>query len=315
MSTGTGGGTATWTVADIPDLTGRTTLVTGTTLGGLGHHTALELARAGARVVLAGRRADRLEETATAITGEVPRARLERLVVDLADLGSVRRAGEEATRFGPVDVLVNNAGVMAVPLRRTVDGLESQMATNHFGPFLLTGLLLPQVTAAGGRVVTLSSSMHKVARQAPLGDPRRQEGRYRRWRVYGESKLANLLFTFELDRRCRRAGLPVRALAAHPGFAGTHLVTNGQLGRSSGGAASILDAAVRAVSQSAAAGAWPTLMAATADLPGSTYVGPGGRGEASGPPRVVSPRRLAMDAEAQRRLWEISEEVTGITYP
>ena len=304
-----------WSVADIPDLTGRTVLVTGTTVGGLGHHTALELARAGARVVLAGRTPDRLAETATAIRGQVPGARLEQLVVDLADLGSVRRAGEQATQLGPIDVLVNNAGIMAVPHRRTADGLESQMATNHFGPFLLTGLLLPQVTAAGGRVVTLSSSMHKVARRAPLGDPYRQEGRYRRWRVYGESKLANLLFTFELDRRCREAGLPVTALAAHPGFAGTHLVVNGQLGGYRGGAASILDAAVRAVSQPAAAGAWPTLMAATADLPGSTYVGPSGPGEVSGTPQVVTPRRLAMDPVAQRRLWEISQDVTGITYP
>ncbi len=304
-----------WSVADIPDLTGRTTLVTGTTQGGLGHHTALELARAGARVVLAGRSADRLAETDAAITAAVPGARLERLVVDLADLGSVRRAGDQASRLGPIDVLVNNAGIMAVPLRRTPDGLESQMATNHFGPFLLTGLLLPQVTAAGGRVVTLSSSMHKVARKAPLGDPRHQEGHYRRWRVYGESKLANLLFTFELDRRCREAGLPVTALAAHPGFAGTHLVANGQFGRARGGPASILDAAVKAVSQPAAAGAWPTLMAATADLPGSTYVGPSGLGEVSGTPQVVTPRRLAMDPTAQRRLWEISQDVTGITYP
>jgi NAD(P)-dependent dehydrogenase (short-subunit alcohol dehydrogenase family) len=299
----------------MPDLTGRTTLVTGTTQGGLGHYTALELARAGARVVLAGRSDHKLAATGAAITHEVPRARLERLVVDLADLGSVRRAGDETSRLGPVDVLVNNAGIMAVPLRRTADGLESQMATNHFGPFLLTGLLLPQVTAAGGRVVTVSSGMHKAARQAPLGDPYRQEGRYRRWQVYGQTKLANLLFTFELDRRCRAAGLPVTALAAHPGFAGTHLVVNGQLGRARGGAASILDAAVKAVSQSAAAGAWPTLMAATADLPGSTYVGPSGLGEMSGTPQVVAPRRLALDRDAQRRLWEISQEVTGITYP
>jgi NAD(P)-dependent dehydrogenase (short-subunit alcohol dehydrogenase family) len=120
------------------------------------------------------------------------------------------------------------------------------MATNHFGPFLLTGLLLPQVTAAGGRVVTVSSNMHKSARSAPLGDPHRQEGPYRKWRVYAGTKLANLLFTFELDRRCRAAGLPVKALAAHPGFAGSHLVANGRFGRAAGGPAAILDAAVRA---------------------------------------------------------------------
>lgn len=304
-----------WTLADVPDLTGRTALVTGPTVGGLGHHTALELARAGARVVLAGRTPDRLAQTDAAITGQVPGARLERLVVDLSDLGSVRRAGDEATRLGPIDVLVNNAGVMGVPHRRTAEGLESHMATNHFGPFLLTGLLLPQVTAAGGRVVTVSSNMHKAARQAPLGDPRHQEGHYRKWRVYAGTKLANLLFTFELDRRCRAAGLPVKALAAHPGFAGSHLVANGRFGRAAGGPAAILDAAVRAVSQSVAAGALPILMAATADLPGSTYVGPSGPGEMSGPPRVVAPRRLALDRDAQRRLWEISQDVTGITYP
>jgi NAD(P)-dependent dehydrogenase (short-subunit alcohol dehydrogenase family) len=304
----------TWSPADIPSQAGRTALVTGVSVGGLGHATAVELARAGARVVLAGRNPDRLAETEAAIREDLPDAELEPLLVDLADQTSVRAAAAEAAAYGSVDLLVNNAGIMATPYRRTVDGLDSQLATNHFGPFLLTGLLLPQL-APGGRVVTVSSQMHRVAHQPPLGDPQVKPRPYLRWVAYAQSKLANLLFTFELDRRCRRAGLPVKALAAHPGFAGTHLVNNGQLGRSSGGAASILDAAVRAVSQSAAAGAWPTLMAATADLPGSTYVGPGGRGEASGPPRVVSPRRLAMDAEAQRRLWEISEEVTGITYP
>ena len=304
----------TWGVADIGDPTGRTFVVTGCT-SGIGQHTVIGLARHGARVVLAARSADKITDTAAVIRREVPDADLEQVVVDLSDLDSVRHAAAEVARLGPIDVLVNNAGIMAVPLRRTVEGLESHMATNHFGPFLLTGLLLPRVTAAGGRVVTVSSGMHKAARQAPLGDPYRQEGRYRRWQVYGQTKLANLLFTFELDRRCRAAGLPVTALAAHPGFAGTHLVVNGQFGRARGGPASILDAAVKAVSQSAAAGAWPTLMAATADLPGSTYVGPSGLGEMSGTPQVVAPRRLALNREAQRRLWEISEEVTSITYP
>jgi NAD(P)-dependent dehydrogenase (short-subunit alcohol dehydrogenase family) len=305
----------TWTTADIGDQHGRSALVTGPTVGGLGFHTALELARHGARVTLAGRTPAKLDAAGESIVAEVPGARLETLVVDLSDLASVRAAGEEAAALGPLHLLVNNAGIMASPLRRTADGLESQMATNHFGPFLLTGLLLDQLVASGdGRVVTLSSQMHRVARSAPLGDPRAHR-RYSRWRVYAQTKLANLLFTFELERRLRRAGLPVTALAAHPGFAGTHLAVNGQLGTTQGRRAAILDAAVRAVSQSAAAGAWPTLMAATADLPGGAYVGPSGPGEASGPPRVVGTSSLARDEVAQRRLWETSEETVGLAWP
>jgi len=312
----TRGATDTWTLADIPDQAGRTVLVTGTTLGGLGHHTALELARRGARVVLAGRTEARLEETEQAIRSQVSDASLERLLVDLSRLGSVRSAAAWAGRFGPIDVLVNNAGVMGTPHQRTEDGLELQLATNHFGPFLLTGLLLPQLVASeGARVVTVSSQFHRYARSAPLGDPRSHPGRYSRWPAYAQTKLANLLFTYELDRRCRDIGLPVKALAAHPGFAGTHLAANGQYGRSSGGVASILDAAVKAVSQSAAAGAWPTLMAATAELPGGTYCGPSGLKELSGPPQVVTSNRRSYDEESQRRLWEISQQTTGLNYP
>ena len=189
------------------------------------------------------------------------------------------------------------------------------MATNHFGPFLLTGLLLPQLVASGdARVVTVSSQMHRAARQAPVEDPR-AERRYRRWSVYSETKLANLLFTFELDRRARDRGLPLRALAAHPGFSGTHLAANGQFGRGRGGVASILDAAIKAVSQPAHAGSWPSLMAATSDLPGSTYVGPSGPGQMAGAPQVVTPRALAHDADVQRELWKISEETVGLAWP
>jgi NAD(P)-dependent dehydrogenase (short-subunit alcohol dehydrogenase family) len=303
-----------WSPADIPDLSGRTALVTGVSVGGLGQSTALELARAGACVVLAGRNPDKLTETERTIREQLPDAPLERLVVDLADQSSVRSAGAEATAFGPLDLLVNNAGIMATPYRRTVDGFESQLATNHFGPFLLTGLLLPQLTD-GARVVTVSSQMHRVAHRPPLGDPRAKPRPYLRWVAYSQTKLANLLFIFELDRRLRECGRSVSAHAAHPGYAGTHLVANGRFGRSAGGVASILDAANRAIGQSPVVGAWPTLMAATADVPGSTYCGPSGLGEVAGSPRLVGWTRQAGDRESQRALWELSEKATGITYP
>jgi NAD(P)-dependent dehydrogenase (short-subunit alcohol dehydrogenase family) len=306
-----------WDLADIPDQAGRTVLVTGTTVGGLGHHTALELARRGARVVITGRSPDRLSETEAAILAEAPAAALEKVELDLADLSSVRRAAADASRLGPIDVLVNNAGVMGTPYHRTGDGLELQMATNHFGPFLLTGLLLPQLMASeDGRVVSVSSQMHRIARSAPLQDPRVQHGRYQPWPTYGQSKLANLLFVYELDRRLRRAELPVKALAAHPGFASTHLAANGQYGRAAGGRASILDGMIKLVSPNTAAqGAWPTLMAATAELPGATYVGPDGFLEWGGRPRVTTSNKLSNDEAAQHRLWELSEETTGVTYP
>jgi len=309
--------TDTWDLARMPDQAGRTIVVTGPSLGGLGHHTALELARRGARVVLAGRTPRKLDETSVAITDEVPSADVVPLVVDLSDLASVRSAGAAAGALGPIDVLVNNAGVMGVSGPRTADGFETTMVTNHFGPFLLTGLLLPQLAAAGsgGRVVTVSSQFHRVARRAPLEDPRAGTRRSDPWGAYARSKLANLLFTLELDRRCRAAEVPVKALAAHPGFAGTHLAANGQYGRSSGGIASILDATIRAVSQPAAAGAQPTLMAATADLPGGTYCGPSGPGEMAGRPQVTLMGKRARDADSARRLWEISEQATGLRYP
>lgn len=309
--------TSAWSPADIGDQAGRTVVVTGPSIGGLGHHTALELARRGARVVLAGRTDAKLAETAAAITAEVPDAALDTLVVDLSSLESVRRAGAGAARFGGIDVLVNNAGVMGVPKpTRSPDGLDLQLATNHFGPFLLTGLLLPQLALTGaGRVVTVSSQLHRLARSAPLGDPHVAPRRHRPWSLYGQSKLANLLFTAELDRRLAAASVPVVALAAHPGFAGTHLAANGQYGRASGGVATVLDAAIRAVSQSAAAGALSTLMAATADLPGGAYVGPRGAAEFAGLPQVTVGNKLARDPDAAAALWELSELTTGIGYP
>ena len=303
--------TPAWTLADLPDLTGRRAVVTGVT-SGIGKQTALELARVGAEVVLAARSEAKLDKTEVDIMTAVPTAVLHRVIVDLADLSSVRRAASRISDIGPLDLLVNNAGVMALPYARTVDGFELQFGTNHLGPFLLTGLLLPQLVASGdGRVVTVASNAHRVAWRAPLEDPRTpQHGRYSRWGAYSSSKLANLMFTFELDRRAREAGLPVKALAAHPGYSATEL-----MGKAGGVGGQIMKAATRLLGQRTELGALPTLMAATADLPGTTYVGPDGLLQLRGYPRIVKPRRLAQDEEAQRQLWELSEAATGIRYP
>lgn len=299
----------TWQPSDIPDQTGRVALVTGVTAG-IGEQTALVLARNGAEVILAARNPAKLEKTVATIEQEVPGAKLQRLIVDVSDLSSIRTAAKQAADFGPINLLINNAGVMAVPYQRTADGFEMQLATNHFGPFALTGLLLSQLIESGdGRVVAVSSNAHKIARSAPLGDPRVVRGRYSRWHSYAQSKLADLLFTYELDRRLRAAGHPVKALAAHPGFAATELMS-----KKGGRSASILQAAFQLAGQPAHMGAWPTLMAATADLPGSTYVGPRNLLQMRGEPRIVASRRLSHDRDAQRQLWELSEEATGVRY-
>jgi NAD(P)-dependent dehydrogenase (short-subunit alcohol dehydrogenase family) len=305
-----------WTTDDIPDLTGRRALVTGVT-SGIGESTSLELARKGAEVILGARNQAKLESTMARIRHEVPSASLRPLVLDVSDLSSVRRAADQVSE--PLHLLVNNAGVMATPHQRTVDGLELQMATNHFGPFALTGLLFPRLADSGdGRVVAISSQGSRMARRAPLDDPLDQSRRYGRWRAYFASKLADLLFIFELDRRCREQGVPVKGLAAHPGYSATGLMGTGRNTGNSGEkmrfTATILQAVFAAVGQPSSLGALPTLMAATADLPGSTYVGPDGLLELKGHPRIVNARALAHDREAQRRLWELSEEATGVRF-
>jgi NAD(P)-dependent dehydrogenase (short-subunit alcohol dehydrogenase family) len=304
--------TETWQVAGIPDQKGRTIVVTGPTVGGLGYYTALELARKGARVVLAGRTPAKVDETVAAIEEQVPGAELETLQLDLASLDSVRHAGAAAARLGPIDVLVNNAGVMGTSYSRTDDGLELQMATNHFGPFLLTGLLLPQLVASGdGRVVTVSSLMHTTAPKAPLGDPRNQEGRYFRWPVYGQTKLANLLFTLELQRRLQADGSQLRAHAAHPGYAATNL----QSGMGNHWADRVGAISNKIFAQSEQMGALPTLFAATQDLPGASYVGPDGFMEQRGHPTLVGRSAAATDVAMAKDLWLASERLTGVSYP
>jgi NAD(P)-dependent dehydrogenase (short-subunit alcohol dehydrogenase family) len=304
-----------WSLADVPDLTGKRALVTGVT-SGLGEQTAIELVRQGAEVVMAARNAKKLDGAIADVRREIPQAVVHPLILDLADLASVRRAAAMASKIGPLDLLVNNAGVMATPYSRTVDGFELQMATNHFGHFALTGLLLPLLVASGdARVVTVSSQAHRLTRTAPLYDPRQPQARYRRWQSYSQSKLSNLLFTFELDRRAYAAGLPLTALAAHPGYSATGLMHSTTSTGGSNVIGRFLTAAFTLLGQPSELGALPTIMAATADLPGSTYVGPTGFVEMRGMPGVVKTTKLARDAEVSRQLWDISERATGVRYP
>jgi NAD(P)-dependent dehydrogenase (short-subunit alcohol dehydrogenase family) len=300
-----------WTAADIPDLSGRRAVVTGAN-SGLGLEVARELARRGAAVVLAcrdeqkGRRA--LAEVQESATGPDP----ELETLDLADLASVadfasRYAGSHG---GDLDLLVANAGIMAPPRRVTADGFEAQLGTNHLGHFALTGRLLPALLRRpGSRVVTVSSVAHRMGRID--FDDLHGARRYRRWRAYGQSKLANLLFAFELDRRTRAAGAPLVSVAAHPGYAATNLQTAGPPAHE----ALAMRVLNPLVAQSAAMGALPLLFAATAeDLPGGSYIGPDGPAEARGHPRRVSATRRAEDTDVARRLWEVSERLTGVAF-
>ncbi|MGR7026479.1 oxidoreductase [Geodermatophilus sp. URMC 62] len=291
--------TSRWTTADIPDQTGRTVVVTGAT-SGLGLATARALAQAGARVVLAVRDPARGEAAAAGLPGEVEARHL-----DLADLASVRTFADAWS--GPLDVLVNNAGIMMVPEGRTADGFELQLGTNHLGHFALTNLLLPHVT---DRVVTVSSTAHRMG-TIDLTDLNWETRRYSAERAYGQSKLANLLFTLELQRRLTAAGSPVRAMAAHPGWSATNLQgrTENRLKDA------VMALGNRVVAQSAEQGALPTLFVATADLPGGSYAGPDGPMEARGYPTLVGRTATASDLDLAARLWAASAELTGVDLP
>jgi NAD(P)-dependent dehydrogenase (short-subunit alcohol dehydrogenase family) len=290
---------ATFTSADLPDLTGQTVIVTGAN-SGIGRATARSLAAAGARVVLAVRNTAKGEAAAAAMPGVTEVREL-----DLGSLDSVRAFA--AGWPGGIDLLINNAGVMVPPLTRTADGFELQFGTNHLGHFALTNLLLEHIT---GRVVTVSSTGHRVGR-IDFDDLNWERKRYRAWRAYGQSKLANLLFTAELQRRLTAAGSSVLANAAHPGYAATNLQFHSQ--RRS------LDLISRIgnhlVAQDENGGALPTLYAAVADIPGNSFAGPGGFMEQRGAPRLVGRSAAAQDAGVARRLWEVSEQLTGVRFP
>ncbi|MCL8024988.1 SDR family NAD(P)-dependent oxidoreductase [Nocardioides bruguierae] len=284
----------------LPDLTGSTYVVTGAN-SGLGLETTRALVGAGAHVVLAVRDTERGRQAAASVTG--PGSTQVR-ALDLADLSSVHAFADAWD--GPIAGLACNAGIMMVPEGRTADGFERQMGTNHLGHFALVNLLLPRVT---DRVVAVSSLLHRGP-QVDLDDLELAGG-YTPTRAYQASKLANLLFVLELDRRLVAAGSPVRALAAHPGYAATHLQSH-HASRLAVAAMAIGNAVV---ATSAAEGARPTLMALTDDLPGNTFVGPTRLGGTRGAPGPVGRSAEALDTATAARLWEVSEARTGVTWP
>jgi NAD(P)-dependent dehydrogenase (short-subunit alcohol dehydrogenase family) len=303
--------TTKWTAAEIPSQKGRVAIVTGAN-SGIGLVAARELARAGAAVVLACRDTEKGSAAAREITAQAPDATVTVSALDLAGLASVRAFAERFNaEHDSLDLLINNAGVMAPPRRTTADGFELQFGTNHLGHFALTALLIDKLQGRDdARVVTVSSGAHRFGRMD--FDDLQSERKYRRWGAYGQSKLSNLLFMFELDRRLRASGSTVRSVAAHPGYAATHLQS---------AAAPQPDRFLMALAnpifaQSADMGALPTLYAATyPGLEGGTYIGPGGFAEQRGYPKPVEPTAAARDEEDAARLWDVSEELTGVTFP
>jgi NAD(P)-dependent dehydrogenase (short-subunit alcohol dehydrogenase family) len=297
-----------WDAKDIPDQSGRTAIVTGAN-SGLGLVTARELARAGASVVMACRNLDKGHAAIDEVRAAVPDAQVQLDELDLASLASVRAFTDrfKPTRDG-LDLLINNAGVMGTPRRRTADGFELQFGTNHLGHFALTTALLETMEGReDARVVTLSSTAHKMGRIN--FDNLNGDRRYFRWNAYGQSKLANLLFALELDRRLRAAGSTVKSLAAHPGYAATNLQSAGppMFDRL------VMVASNALIAQSDEMGALPILYAATQPgLEGGTYVGPDGFQEQRGYPKIVQPSGRARDPETARRLWEVSERMTAV---
>jgi NAD(P)-dependent dehydrogenase (short-subunit alcohol dehydrogenase family) len=298
-----------WTASDIPDQSGRIVVVTGAN-SGLGYDTAAILADKGAHVVLAVRNLDKGKQAVDRIKAASPNAVVALQQMDLSSLDSVRKAADELRAAHPrIDLLINNAGVMYVPTRETTkDGFEMQFGTNHLGHFALTGLLLDNMLSVdGSRVVTVSSVGHRILARIHFDDPHLQR-KYNRVEAYGQSKLANLMFTYDLQRRLQLKGAPTAALAAHPGFSDTELMRY---------LPDFIPSFVwRVATQPADKGALPSLRAATdPDARGGQYYGPDGIGEVKGSPKVVASSAQSRDEELQRRLWSLSEELTGVTYP
>ena len=302
-----------WTAADIPDLSDKLAIVTGAN-SGLGLETTRALARKGATVIMPCRSPDKAKAAVDELINDgIAPARLELRTLDLSSLASIRSFAEGVrASHAKLDLLINNAGVMALPYSKTADGFEMQIGTNHLGHFALTGLLLDRLLASeGARVVTVSSLMHKGG--SIRFDDLSWERGYRRWPAYCQSKLANLLFGFELQRRLEARGSSMLSLASHPGYAATNLQAAGPRMRGASLAERIFTIGNRTVAQDAAGGALPSLYAATAaDVRGGEYFGPGGMMEMKGSPRRVTATAKAHDREAAARLWTLSEELTGV---
>jgi len=297
-----------WTEKDIPDLSGKTIVITGAN-SGIGFETARVMAARGARLVLAVRRPEAGIRAAELIRDQIAQDEVLVEKCDLGDLTSVERcSGRIAERIGIVDVLVNNAGIMAVPYGTTSDGHERQLGTNHLGHFALTGRLLPRLLESeDARVVTVSSDAHRFGRV----DPENLDGeRYRRWGAYARSKLANLLFAYELDRKARTTGGALTSVACHPGYAATNL--QGRAAREQGRSERFWELG-KVFAQSAADGALPALRAATDPaVEGGSYFGPSGR--RGGPAVVVRSNARSHDPVTAGRLWEVSEHLTGVRF-
>ncbi|MDQ2924894.1 MAG: oxidoreductase [Acidobacteriota bacterium] len=300
-----------WTTGQIPPQTGKTALITGAN-SGIGYQAALVLARHGAHVLLGVRSRAKGEAALARLQEEVPGASAEVAELNMASLASIRRFVEGFAR--PLDVLVNNAGAMALPKRElTEDGFERQFGTNHMGHFALTGLLMPRLLQSSSpRVVTVSSLAHRNGKMD--FDDLQGAKKYSPWTAYNQSKLANLLFALELDRRARSAGSRLRSIPVHPGIARTRIVVNGP--GVSGPKMVVLKLLTPFITQDDAAGALPTLYAATApEARGGVYIGPDGFKAFKGSPTVERPRPQALDEAVAKRLWSVSEELTGVVYP
>jgi NAD(P)-dependent dehydrogenase (short-subunit alcohol dehydrogenase family) len=303
-----------WTANDIPDQTGQTVLITGAN-SGLGLRSAEALAAAGARVLLACRNAEKAAAALDTVKAVATGAPPEVVTLDLADLDSVTACAKQVLAdVEQLDVLMNNAGVMAIPLRRTAQGFEGQLGTNHLGHYALTGLLLPALMRAdAARVVNTSSQMHRIGKMH--WDDLQWEKRYSKWGAYGQSKLANLLFTFELDTRAKLAGTSIVSVAAHPGYAATHLQAVGPEMAGSSLMARMMTMANSVIAQPDTMGALPQLFGATSrTVKGGEYFGPDGLFERAGYPTSVKAASAANDSGAAERLWNRSEELTGVTF-
>jgi len=308
----------TWSTRDIPDLTGKRAVITGVT-GGLGLQTAIGLGRAGADLVVTARDERKADTALARIADKAPGALAEVVSLDLADLADVRRAAAEVTKtYERVDILVNNAGIMVPPrYSTTADGFELQIGTNHLGHFAWTAALWPVLRASAARIVSVASLAHTTVGSVDLTTltPGGTPERYRRWQSYGQSKLANLLFALELDRRAKAAGLDMVSVGAHPGYAATNITKTGPASSGLSLPGMGMHQVSRIIAQSAAAGATPLLMAATdPGLTGGEYVGPSGFRGLRGKPRIVTPSRAARDEELARDLWSASETAVGATF-